>query len=93
MYYLQFRVFGIEVTFVKCIFLSAVGILALLVAITPAGLGINEALVVFSALTIGITPAESLSAVLLGRAVQMLVLFVLGPVFSYTLLKHKPGNP
>jgi len=90
MYYLQFRVFGIEITFIKCLFLSAVGILSLLIAITPAGLGINEAVVVFSALTIGITPTESLSAVLLGRAVQMLVLFVLGPVFSYKLVRHKP---
>lgn len=92
MFYLQFRVFGLEVGFVGCLFLASIGSLSMLIAITPAGLGINEAIIVFSALTIGITPAESLGVVLLGRAVQMSVLCILGPIFSYILLKHQPSN-
>lgn len=84
---LQFRVFGIEVPFVKALFLSATGSLSLLIAITPAGLGISEAVTVFSALTIGITPAESLSAAILGRLVSVVVLFILGPIFSYLLIR------
>ncbi|MBS3165874.1 flippase-like domain-containing protein [Candidatus Woesearchaeota archaeon] len=87
MLYLQFRVFGIEIPFIQTIFLSSIGSLGILVAITPAGLGISEAITVFSAITIGITPAQSLSATLLGRAVSFIVLFILGPIFSYALLK------
>ncbi|MBU0977334.1 MAG: hypothetical protein KKD18_02880 [Nanoarchaeota archaeon] len=48
----------------------------------------TRAIVVFSASTIGISTAESLSAALLGRAVSLVVLFVLGPIFSYVLLRR-----
>jgi len=92
MLHLQFRVFGFDIAFIKCLFLASLGVLSILIAITPAGLGINEAVIVFSALTIGITPAQSLSVALLGRAIQMLVLFTLGPIFSAFLIKHNP-NP
>ncbi len=89
MLYLQFLTFGIEISFASALFLSAIGSLSLLVAITPGNLGVGEAITVFSALAIGITPAQSLSAALLGRAVSMAVLFVLGPIFSYALMKKK----
>jgi len=93
MFYLQFRVFGINMGFFQCIFLSAIGNLSLLVSITPANLGVQEAITVFSALTIGITPEQSLSVALLARAIQMIVLFVLGPIFSVILFKHRPKIP
>jgi len=92
MLYLQFRVFGFDIDFIKCLFLASLGSLSLLIAITPAGLGINEAVIVFSALTIGITPAQSLSVALLGRAIQMLILFTLGPIFSALLIKYNPNS-
>ena len=92
MFYFQFRVFGIEVEFIKCLFLASIGSLSILIAITPAGLGINEAVIVFSALTIGITPAQSLSVALLGRVIGFLVLFILGPTFSAFLIKHNPNS-
>lgn len=88
MLWLQFRVFGIEIGFVSCLFLNAIGSLGILIGITPGNLGIGEAITVFSASTIGITPAESLSAALLGRAVSLVVLFILGPIFSYVLMKR-----
>ena len=88
MLWLQFRVFGIEVSFVSALFLSAIGSLSLVIGLTPGNLGVQEAIIVFSAATIGITPAESLSAALLGRAVSLVVLFVLGPIFSYVLVRN-----
>jgi len=92
MLYLQFRVFGIEIDFIKCLFLASIGSLSILISITPAGLGINEAVIVFSALTIGITPAHSLSVALLGRVISFLVLFILGPIFSALLIKYNPNS-
>jgi uncharacterized protein (TIRG00374 family) len=93
MLYLQFHVFGIQVTFIQSLFLTAITSLSLIIAITPAGLGITEAVTVFSALTIGITPAQSLSAALLGRIVSVVVLFILGPICSYLLLKKGLKKP
>ena len=89
MLYLQFAVFGIEISFASALFLSSIGNLSIVIAVTPGNLGISEAITVFSALTIGITATESLSATLLGRAVSLVVLFILGPIFSYILLRKK----
>jgi uncharacterized protein (TIRG00374 family) len=90
MIYLQFKVFGFEITFAKSLFLTSLGNISILISITPANLGITEAITVFSANTIGITPIQSLPVTLLGRAIQMTTLFVLGPIFSVILFKHKP---
>ena len=89
MLYLEFYVFGIEISFVKALFLSSIGLLGLIIAITPAGLGIQEAVAVFSASTIGISPVESLSVALLGRGVSVVVLFILGPIFSWVLMRKR----
>ena len=89
MLYLEFYVFGIEISFVKALFLSSIGLLGLIIAITPAGLGIQEAVAVFSASTIGISPVESLSVALLGRGVSVIVLFVLGSIFSWVLMRKR----
>ncbi len=89
MLYLQFRVFGIQVPFISTLFISSLNSIGILLAITPAGLGITEAITVFSASTLGILPAQSLSAALLGRAISLIVLFILGPIFSWVLLKRK----
>ena len=89
MLYLQFKVFGIQISYTSSLFLASLGSLAIIIAITPAGLGIQEAITVFSALTLGISPAESLAAVLIGRVISMLVLFILGPIFSVILIKKK----
>jgi uncharacterized protein (TIRG00374 family) len=92
MLFLQFKIFGLGITYIKTIFLTAIGNLGILINITPAGLGINEAITVFSALTIGITAVESLSAAIFGRLVVTLVLFILGPIFTYYLLKKNETN-
>jgi len=87
---LSYHIFGINLSFIQGLFLATIGGIAILIQITPGNLGVSEAVAVFSALIIGITPAQSLSVAILGRVVQMLVMFTLGPIFSYILLKHKP---
>ena len=87
---IQFRIFSINLNFIEAVFLSSIGMVGLILAVTPAGLGINEAIIVFASLILGISPVSSLSAALLGRAVSILVLFILGPIASYLLLKARP---
>jgi uncharacterized protein (TIRG00374 family) len=88
MFLLQFRVFGIKVSFASAVFLSAISNLSILIGITPGNLGVQEAVTVFSAATIGISATQSLSAALLGRAVSLVVFFTLGPIFSYMLMRN-----
>jgi len=87
---IQFKIFNIDLNFIEAVFLSSIGMIGLAVAITPAGLGISEAIMVFASLILGISPISSLSAALLGRAVSIVVLFILGPLASYLLLKARP---
>ena len=86
----SYYLFAIHISLAQAIFISVFGSFAILISITPAGLGITETISVFSALVIGITPAQSLTVAILNRAVTMLIIFTLGPIFSYTLLKHNP---
>ncbi|MFH1317868.1 MAG: lysylphosphatidylglycerol synthase domain-containing protein, partial [Candidatus Omnitrophota bacterium] len=89
---LLYRIFNIDISFVKALFLISIGKMFIFTGITPAGLGISEAIAVFSALVIGIRPAESLSAATLNRIIGTVVIFILGPIFSYLLIK-KEKNP
>lgn len=86
---LSYYVFGIKISFVQALFLASVANLSLLIQITPAGLGINEIISVFSATIIGITPLQSIPVVILNRVVQVISLFTLGPLFSWRLLKYR----
>src|SRR5690606_36208370 len=74
---LQFKIIGVEITFLQGMFLSTLYFLAWIVAITPGGLGIQEAVVVISAKVIGITPVQSIAATIIGRAILAIVLFTL----------------
>lgn len=87
--YLSFFIFGSNITFIKALFITSISFLGILISITPAGLGIGETITVFSALTIGISPSQSLSAAILGRVISTISLLILGPICSYWLLKKK----
>ncbi len=89
---IAYHIFGIEINFIKSLFLASIGFLSIVISITPGNLGIAEVIAVFSALILGITPAQSLSVAVLIRIVQIIVMVTLGPIFSYILLKHKPKS-
>ena len=87
---LTYRIIGLDLSFSKALFLSAIGNLSILVSITPGNLGVGDAIAVFSASLIGITLTQAVAATILGRAIGLITIFILGPIFSYILLKHKP---
>lgn len=89
---ISYYIFGINISFIQALFLASIGSISLLIQITPAGLGINETISVFSALIIGINPTQSIPVVILGRIVQIICLFTLGPWFSWRLLKNDKNN-
>jgi uncharacterized membrane protein YbhN (UPF0104 family) len=88
--FIEFRIFGIELSFLKSLIIAITAMLAIFINITPGGLGIKEGLIVLTS-TILIIPTEiSISVSIIDRAIHMLILFILGPIFSYILFKHKP---
>lgn len=64
--------------------------LTLFMSITPGGLGIQEAVLVFTAQAVGVSPAQGLALAVAVRAVTLFWTLLLGPIFSYLLFK-KPG--
>jgi len=54
MMFLEFRVFGVEISLLNVLFLSIVSTLSLFISITPGALGIKEAIVAFTATVINI---------------------------------------
>lgn len=87
---LSFRVIHLDVDFGGALFITATGALSVLIGITPANLGITEGFAIVTGWVLGITTAQSLAAALIRRIVSTLVIFTLGPVFSYLLLKNNP---
>lgn len=85
---ISYRIIDINLGFLQALFITSVGSLSILIAITPGGLGIVEAIAVFLASILGITPAESLTASIIIRVAGMIVIFTLGPIYSYILLNH-----
>ncbi len=88
-----YSIFEIEIGFFKALFITSIGSIALLVSMTPGNLGIGDAINVFSATLIGVGLTEAIAATVLGRAINLLIIFILGPIFSYILLKHNPKKP
>jgi len=87
---LSYSIFGIHISIAAALFLTTLGLLGMIISIAPAGLGIPQVIAIFSALVINISPAQSLPVSLLNSAVLILIVFSLGPIFSYLLIKHKP---
>jgi uncharacterized protein (TIRG00374 family) len=87
-----YSIFNINIGFFKALFIVSIGSIAILVAITPGNLGIADAIGVFSATIVGVGLKEAVAVAILGRVISLILIFILGPIFSYILLKHQPKN-
>lgn len=86
---IAYYTFGFNLSFLKALFISCVGSLSVIVSITPGNLGIGDAINIFSANLMGVGLSQAVAANLLLRAVNILVILILGPIFSYYLLRKK----
>ena len=82
-----FRGLGLEIPFIKALFMTVMSLLVVFVNITPGSLGLSESLYVISGTGLGISPGSSLLVALVIRAINTLVLVILGPIANYLLLK------
>ena len=83
---LCFWAFGIDIQYFEGLFI-AITSSSIIVMLTPAGIGMTESLMIFSAQLLGISTAKSLPVALLGRAIYLAVLLCLGSISSYLLYK------
>ncbi len=85
--YLLYLSLSYEISISAALFLSLLANISILFSITPAGLGIREAMLAFTSqlLDIGIKSGIYVSA--LERAITIILISILTPVFTYMLYK------
>lgn len=77
--FLSYSAIGWDIAPLDCAIVACVLAMSIVVAITPAGLGIQEAIGVAGSTLIGVPPEAGLAALLVNRGVSMVVAFTLGP--------------
>jgi uncharacterized protein (TIRG00374 family) len=82
-----FKAFSFDIPFVFILLISVLSIISVFLSLTPAGLGVVEAVVAFSAEVVGVGFVGGLYASILDRIITVIVIFIIGPIFSYRLMK------
>lgn len=91
--HIAFAAVGRSVGLVECLLIGSLVAISTLVSITPAGLGIREAVVLFTSLALGVTPEVSLLAGAADRAVSIVVIALLGPPATLLLSREAARAP
>ena len=92
LFFIAYRSLGADILFSHALMISLIALFSLLVNITPANLGIQEAVVSIASGGLGQGVGEGLVVVLLIRAATMLLAFTLGPIFVLVLGSRKPNR-
>lgn len=86
--FIAYRGLNTDIKFVNSILYSSISTIANFVNLTPGGLGVNEAVLVFSSEVIGLSGETILLGALLLRAVTLITSFILGGI-SYSILNFR----
>ena len=90
---LVFRAFAVPLPLDAAVLLASVGLVAVLVSVTPGGLGAQEVVTAVVGSAIGFNPGMVFSASLVGRGISLGVLLILAPFSSYYLVNRQgPGD-
>lgn len=87
-YFILFKMFSLAVSFAPCVLLSPFNIITHFATFVPGAYGIKEAAVGAVSTLTNISFASGALATLSDRIIMMTLTFILGPIFSFILLKH-----
>ncbi|MBI4982302.1 MAG: flippase-like domain-containing protein [Candidatus Omnitrophica bacterium] len=87
-YYILFKIFSINATMVKCILIAPLNMLMHFATFVPGGYGVKEAAVGIVSRLVGLGFDRGVLTTLGDRVVNMVISFILGPIFSLLLFKH-----
>jgi len=76
---------GIDINFTQAMYMAVVSSLAVFINITPSSIGVTEFLYLYSGTIMGASPGISLIVALVIRALNTLLLAILGPIANYML--------
>lgn len=85
----SFRALSINITVLQSSIISSLNSFSTLLTITPGAIGLSEAIIVFSSQLFGVILVQGVLAAALRRSIILLVVFTLGPIYSFLLIGHK----
>ena len=88
--YSSFNSLGVEISLWMALFFSSINIINALIAITPAGFGISEGIIVLLAVSAGIPVSVGLAAALLQRVITFFAVVIVAPYYSSKLFGLTP---
>ena len=89
---LIFDILGIPITFLKLLLVASIGSISSFISLTPGNLGITDLVQIVSIQIVGVGVTDAVATTLLWRVINLLLIFVLGPMFSYILLRKLKHN-
>jgi membrane protein required for beta-lactamase induction len=93
-YLILFNMFSLLVSFASCILISPFNIITHFATFIPGAYGVKEAAVGAASALTGIPFTSGVLATLSDRVIMMALTFIMGPIFSFILLKHSfKGKP
>ncbi|MCB0193889.1 MAG: flippase-like domain-containing protein [Anaerolineae bacterium] len=86
-FWIAYIAVGVQISFPSALLISLIGVFSILLNVTPGNLGIQEVVISISSNLLGAGSGEGLLVALIVRTSTLLLVFVLGPIFSYILTK------
>lgn len=86
-FYFAFKAFNFNAPIYGCMLLAIFLALSLAISLTPMGLGVNESLIIITSKLMGADVVTGTFVAALDRAVSIIVVFILAPIFSYLIFK------
>ena len=86
--FIAYRALNVDIQFMNSFFYSTISSLSNIINLTPGGLGINEAILMFSSNVIGVSSEIILLGALMLRAISMITTFTIGGI-SYMILNYR----
>lgn len=90
--FIAYRALDTDIRFINSFFYSTISSLSNIINLTPGGLGINEAILMFSSDVIGVPSDIILLGSLMLRAISMISTLTLGGI-SYIILNYRLQKP
>jgi len=83
--FVAYRALELPIDFLSALLIGLFASLSILLRVTPGNLGIQEAVISLTSALLGAGLEEGFLGAMLVRAASLVVVFILGPVFSYLL--------
>ena len=84
--YFSFKALSINLTVLQSCVISCLNFLVSLLSVTPGAIGLSEAVIAFSSNLFGVILTQAIIAAALRRSIILLVVFILGPIYSFALI-------